>query len=53
LLEEAELLEGAVDILPRVGPRIAGVVYFGIGIAVAQKDSAVRLVVREGVEYMG
>jgi hypothetical protein len=53
LLEQAELLEGAVDVLSRVGPRVTGEVDVGVSIVVAEGDVAVRRVVSKGVEQVG
>jgi hypothetical protein len=52
LLEEAELLQGTVQVLPRVGPRVAWKMNLGIGVVIAQSNVAVRCVISEGVEEM-
>jgi hypothetical protein len=53
LLEEAELLHCAVDVLAGVGPGVAGEVDVGVGVGVAEEDGAVGRVVGEGVEEVG
>jgi hypothetical protein len=47
------LLEGAVDVLSRIGPRVTGEVDVSVSIVVAEGDVAVRRVVSEGVEQVG